>query len=149
MAVKVEVQYASNECNLPNRRLITEWVILALSDIDKNVEMSVRIVDEVEGKALNKRWRNRDYATNVLSFPLKTEEGPAAGLLGDIVICAPVIRNEATEQKKILQNHWAHMVIHGTLHLIGYDHTNDNDAEKMESLEIELLNKIGINNPYI
>ena len=102
-----------------------------------------------EGTQLNRRWRKATGPTNVLSFPAEGVEDYAPGLLGDIVICAPVVNNEARQQNKAIDAHWAHMVIHGILHLSGYDHENPEDAEKMESFEITILESLGYKNPYI
>ena len=108
----------------------------------------MRIVDEAEGRALNARWRGRDYATNVLSFPAELPPGVALPLLGDLVVCAPVVAREAAEQGKPEADHWAHLVIHGTLHLLGFDHESESDAVVMEGLERELLAGLGIGDPY-
>jgi probable rRNA maturation factor len=108
----------------------------------------VRITDEAEIRELNATYRGKDYATNVLSFPFEAPPGVDIPLLGDIVVCAAVVAREAAEQEKPLQAHWAHMVIHGTLHLLGYDHIEEADAEEMEGLEIRLLADLGYANPY-
>ncbi len=120
---------------------------MALPENNKNSELTIRIVDEEEMKELNMRWRGIDNSTNVLSFPAG-DNIIAPELLGDIAICAPVIEKEAIEQNKSQDAHWAHMVIHGVLHLLGYDHTNNDDAEIMESLEIKILNTLNFPNPY-
>ena len=101
-----------------------------------------------ESQQLNKQYRHKDKPTNVLSFPFEVPEGIELNLLGDLVVCAPVIQQEATEQGKVLFDHWAHMIIHGCLHLLGYDHINDTDADEMEALEIKILAQLSINNPY-
>lgn len=108
----------------------------------------MRIVDEGEIAALNERWRSKRGATNVLSFPFDGDHSLAPGLLGDIVICAPVVRREAEEQHKSMEAHWAHMVVHGTLHLQGHDHINAEEAKEMETLEIRILQSLGYTNPY-
>ena len=149
MTISVDLQIATLSKNIPAPGEIERWVCTALSDIRDNAEMTVRIVDEVEATELNKRWRQANGPTNVLSFPVDGNEAFVPELLGDIVICAPVIEKEAESQKKSIQAHWAHMVVHGTLHLLGFDHGNDTDAEKMETLEIQILDKLGITNPYI
>ena len=107
-----------------------------------------RIVDEAEGRALNERWRGRDHATNVLSFPAELPPGVALPLLGDLVVCAPVVAREAAEQGKAEADHWAHLVIHGTLHLLGFDHETEAEATVMEDLERALLAGLGIGDPY-
>ena len=122
---------------------------MALNKRGKDTELTIRIVDMDEGTQLNRRWRKASGPTNVLSFPAVGVEEYAPGLLGDIVICAPVVNNEAKIQNKSIDAHWAHMVIHGVLHLSGYDHENSQDAEEMEAVETELLESLGYNNPYI
>lgn len=114
----------------------------------RNGEISLRIVDADEGQSLNRRYRERDYATNVLSFPVELPPGLKSPLLGDLVICAPVVAREAPQQGKSLRDHYAHLTIHGTLHLLGYDHEDDEDAERMESIERLVLSRLGIDDPY-
>jgi probable rRNA maturation factor len=111
--------------------------------------VSVRIVDTEEGQALNLQYRGRDYATNVLSFPVELPPGVNLPLIGDLVICAPVVAREAAEQGKKPADHWAHLTIHGTLHLLGYDHIDEAEAETMEALETRVLAGLGIADPYI
>ncbi len=127
-------------------------VTSAGSDDAAAVQVHLRIVDEAEGRALNYRWRGKDSATNVLSFPSslpdELPDGTALTLLGDVVLCAPVIAREAAVQNKPLSHHWAHLVIHGVLHLRGYDHTTSGPAETMEQLERQLLEPLGIPDPY-
>ena len=136
--LNLTVQYACKATELPLRVQIRAWVRAAL-DVDgkKGGEITVRLVDEEEGRALNRDYRGKDYATNVLSFPYDSE--PV--ICGDLVICAPVVEREAREQGKALDAHYAHLVVHGVLHLQGYDHeTGDADTELMENKEAELLN---------
>ena len=136
--LNLTVQYACKATALPLRAQIRAWVRAAL-DVDgrKGGEITVRLVDEEEGRALNRDYRGKDYATNVLSFPYDSE--PV--ICGDLVICAPVVEREAREQGKALDAHYAHLVVHGVLHLQGYDHeTGDADAELMENKEAVLLN---------
>ena len=149
MAIHVELQYAFRDKNIPGSSVIKSWVRAALCDLRKNAELTVRIVDKDEMAELNQRWRQASGTTNVLSFPATGTESIVPDLLGDIVICAPVVEKEAQQQNKSLTGHWAHMVIHGVLHLLGYDHNEENDAEIMENLEIQILAKLGIENPYI
>jgi len=113
----------------------------------RNGNHPLRVVDETESAELNSGYRGKDYPTNVLSFPFEVPEGMELDLLGDLVICADVVKREAEEQGKTLQAHWAQMVIHGMLHLQGYDHQNDQEAEIMESLEVRLLGELGLSGP--
>ncbi|ALG69088.1 rRNA maturation RNase YbeY [Beggiatoa leptomitoformis] len=156
MNADVDLQYACAVSDLPTRSQFVSWVnaVLHHPDIQTRLKISrknaltIRIVDEAEGKTLNETWRQKAYATNVLSFPFETPKGLKIPLLGDIIICAPVVVHEANEQQKPLLAHWAHLVIHGTLHLIGYDHVEDAQAERMESLEIQVLQQLGYSDPY-
>ena len=139
--LSLAVQYASAAQNLPTRAQLRRWVKAALQ---RDVSMTLRIVDEAEGRKLNKSYRGKDYATNVLTFVYDD----AASLNGDVVICAPVVEKEALEQHKDLMAHYAHLAIHAALHLQGYDHENDADAEAMETLETALMLKLRRPNPY-
>lgn len=148
MPIIVDIQNASCSDSLPDQAQFDSWVAATLERLNKTGELTIRIVDEEEGRTLNERWRKSSGPTNVLSFP----SGPNAlvpELLGDIIICAPVVEQEARQQSKTLTAHWAHMVVHGTLHLLGYDHIHDHDAREMEALEIEVLATLGLDNPYI
>jgi probable rRNA maturation factor len=111
-------------------------------------EVAIRIVGADEGQALNRDYRGKDYATNVLSFPAELPPGVDLPLIGDLAICAPVVAREATEQGKKPRDHWAHLTVHGTLHLLGYDHIEDAEAEAMEALETRILAGLGIGDPY-
>ena len=148
MSININIQNASTVKSLPTNEKIELWAKQALDKQHKDAEITLRIVDEEEGKLLNKNWRNKDYATNVLSFPAGEIIEHAPNFLGDIVICAPVVEREAQEQEKEINAHWAHLIVHGILHLQGYDHEEEEEADKMESLEILILNKIGYTNPY-
>ena len=140
---KLAVQYAvSDSKNCPTRSQFRRWVKAALS---QSAEIVIRLVDEVEGQQLNHQFRGKDYATNVLTFA----DHDIQPLLGDIVLCAPVIQQEAQQQHKQLQAHYAHMTIHGILHLQGYDHLVDSEAAEMEQLEIQILSQFGLPNPYV
>lgn len=149
----LDLQLATSlTADLPSQATMESWLHAVLRDeCDQqgDLELTIRIVDEEEGQSLNSDYRGKDYPTNVLSFPADLPEEIDIPLLGDLVICAPVIAREAHEQGKTLEAHWAHMIIHGTLHLLGYDHITDEDAEVMESLEIKILNKLGFPNPYL
>jgi probable rRNA maturation factor len=120
----------------------------AIGDRRNEAELTLRITDSAEVQQLNKTYRDKDQSTNVLSFPADLPPELNIPLLGDIIISAEVVEQEALEQGKSSEAHWAHMVIHGTLHLLGYDHIDDNDAEAMESLETQLLSQLGYANPY-
>lgn len=149
MKIKINIQRAITIPEIPTDRKIRKWVKTALNDRGKDTELTVRIVDIDEGTQLNRRWRKARGPTNVLSFPAEDVEQFVPGLLGDIVICAPVVNNESKQQNKPVEAHWAHMVIHGVLHLLGHEHDNSEDAEKMESIEIALLESLGFRNPYL
>lgn len=148
LLLKVDLQVATECDDLPSAQQLRTWIGVALSDRMDRGEITVRIVGESESAALNQRYRNRLGPTNVLAFPFDTALPLALPLLGDIVICAPVVQREATEQGKQPQSHWAHMVVHGTLHLLGYDHQTPFQAQQMESLEQRLLAALGFPNPY-
>lgn len=149
MSVEVVVQYAVGPPTaLPSKKTITLWIKAALAGRREEAQVTVRIVDEEEGSELNQRWRKRAGPTNVLSFPSTGLEQIAPALLGDIVICAPVVEREAQHQRKALRAHWAHMVIHGTLHLLGLDHIEEQQALIMEQLETEILGRLGYADPY-
>tara|TARA_R110000782_G_scaffold196430_5_gene285772 strand:+ start:3495 stop:3950 length:456 start_codon:yes stop_codon:yes gene_type:complete len=144
----IEIQNASGINSLPEGNKIVEWAKQALDTKYQDAEITLRIVDEEEGLALNKEWRKKESATNVLSFPVGEILEQAPNLLGDIVICAPVVEREANAQGKEFDAHWAHLVIHGVLHLQGYDHESSEQARIMESKEIKILKNIGYANPY-
>ena len=135
---------------LPSSTSFRRWVEAALHGAKrrKPAELSIRVVDADEGRALNRDYRGKDYATNVLSFPAELPPGMNLPLIGDLAICAPVVAREAAEQGKPAHHHWAHLTIHGTLHLLGYDHVEDAEAEAMEALEKRILAKLGIDDPY-
>ncbi|MFV0454488.1 MAG: rRNA maturation RNase YbeY [Pseudomonas sp.] len=133
----------------PNDEDFRRWCELALRQRSADSELTIRLVDEAEGRELNHTWRQKDYATNVLSFPADVpDELLDIPLLGDLVICVPVVAREAAEQGKPLEAHWAHLVIHGCLHLLGYDHIDDAEADEMEALECQLLAELGHPDPY-
>lgn len=136
---------------LPSEADFQRWVEAVLNQCAgerDEAQLTIRLVEETEITELNATYRNKDKPTNVLSFPFEAPPGVDIPLLGDIIICAAVVASEAAEQEKPLQAHWAHMVIHGTLHLLGHDHIEDAEAELMEELEITLLSGLGYANPY-
>ena len=138
----------------PTAAEIRTWASAALGRRAAGAELAVRVVKPAESKRLNARYRGRNQATNVLSFPVPqlpaTAAGPQAAPrpLGDLVICARVVRDEARQQHKAIKAHWAHLVIHGALHLLGYDHERDDEARRMERREVAVLKRFGITNPY-
>ena len=146
--VELDLQQASSQPT-PSETQFRQWCELALRQRSGDSELTIRIVDEAEGQDLNRTYRQRDYPTNVLSFPADVPDDMLdIPLLGDLVICAAVVEREAQEQGKTAEAHWAHMVIHGCLHLLGYDHLEDEEAEEMEGLERELLAELGFPDPY-
>ncbi|MGB4074231.1 rRNA maturation RNase YbeY [Pseudomonas sp.] len=147
--LELDLQVASEGAGLPTEVQLRAWCEIALRQRTADSELTIRLVDEAEGRELNHTWRHKDYATNVLSFPADVpDELLDIPLLGDLVICVPVVEREAAEQAKALEAHWAHLVIHGCLHLLGYDHIEDEEAEEMEALERELLAELGHPDPY-
>jgi len=144
----IDIQVASNGSPLPDLAKIEIWVAAALANLRENAELSIRIVDRGESRELNHRFRGKDKPTNVLSFPSDLPPELELPLLGDLLVCAPVVASEASEQNKSLESHWAHMIIHGTLHLLGYDHIEDEDAIKMEALETHIMLGLKFPAPY-
>ena len=132
----------------PARARLRRWASAALGPRGNGCELAVRVVSQPEMRRLNHRYRGRDKSTNVLSFPAAPAPGVRPQPLGDVVICPAVLKREASEQGKPLEAHWAHLVVHGVLHLRGYDHENKRDAARMEAREIRLLRRVGIGNPY-
>ena len=145
--LSLHIENASGETAVPDDEDIHRWASAALGN-DIATELSIRLVNTEESAQLNERFRGRSKPTNVLSFPADLPADAPCSLIGDIAICAPVIAIEAREQNKQLDAHWAHMIIHGCLHLLGYDHIESVQAEQMEQLEITLLEKLGFSNPY-
>jgi probable rRNA maturation factor len=140
--LKIATQYASTLANLPTPSQLRKWARAALR---VDTEVTIRIVDEHEACVLNSTFRGKDYATNVLTFPLT--ETPH--LMGDIIICAPIVEAEAKVQNKPLEAHFAHLTVHGILHLHGYDHQTEEQAALMESIEVTTLQNLGYANPYL
>ncbi len=138
----ISIQNTSKSIHLPTARQFRKWAKAALR---VDTEVTIRIADEAEARALNSLYRGKDYATNVLTFPIT--ETPH--LMGDVVICAPVVAAEAVAQNKPLEAHFAHLTVHGMLHLSGFDHETELEAELMESLEVQILSKLGYANPYL
>lgn len=146
----VDLQIATENLEgLPTEEQIVQWATAAVQPGGDEVEMTVRIVDEAESHELNLTYRGKDRPTNVLSFPFECPDEVELPLLGDLVICRQVVEREAVEQEKPLMAHWAHMVVHGSLHLLGYDHVEDNEAEEMESLETQIMQGLGFDDPYL
>jgi probable rRNA maturation factor len=151
----VAVSYAAPRAGLPAAVSFRKWVAAALDGRIREADLAIRIVGTKEGRALNRHYRGKDYATNVLSFPadvadgVKLPKGVVLPLLGDLVLCAPVVAREAKEQKKPLAAHYAHLTVHGALHLLGWDHQDAREAECMEQLEREILAALGIGDPYL
>lgn len=151
----IDLQIASeNSEGLPTLEQFTYWVETALAfeaqtEDFTETEMTIRIVDEEESQTLNREYRGKDYPTNILSFPFEVPEGIELPLLGDLVICRQVMEREAKEQQISLASHWAHLAVHGTLHLLGYDHIEEAEAEEMEGLETQIMQKLGFEDPYL
>ena len=145
------VGYAVPRAGLPAPASFRRWVSAALQGARrrKPAELAIRIVDADEGRALNRDYRGKDYPTNVLSFPAELSPGLRLPLIGDLAICAPVVLREAVEQGKAARDHFAHLTVHGVLHLLGYDHIDHRDAEAMEALETRILASLGIADPYV
>ncbi len=155
MTLTVDVSISENlisevpdsDDDVPEPELIQTWAAAAyMNDVPAVVSVYIATAEEIQ--QLNKQYRDKDKPTNVLSFPMQSPEEIDVCLLGDIALCASVIKHEAKEQSKEELTHWAHMVVHGMLHLQGYDHVKDDEAEKMEQLEVEILNQLGFSNPY-
>ncbi|GAA6183845.1 MULTISPECIES: rRNA maturation RNase YbeY [Alteromonadaceae] len=149
MNIDLDIQIACENNNLPTAQQFEQWVKFALADqqIDET-ELTIRIVTPEESQNLNATYREKDKPTNILSFPFEAPAEIELNLLGDLVVCADIVEKEAEQQNKLLSDHWAHMIVHGSLHLLGFDHVDDQDAEIMESLEVQILTKLGIDDPY-
>jgi probable rRNA maturation factor len=148
MSIDLDLQIACDDENLPSQAFLQRVVENVLQPYQKPFELTIRLVTPEESAQLNGQYRQKHKPTNVLSFPFEAPPEIELPLLGDLVICASVVANEAKEQNKTLEAHWAHMVTHGCLHLLGYDHINETDAQEMESLEISLLAQLGYDDPY-
>lgn len=146
----LELQIACATSDVPDAGEFQKWLDAALIKVPLATETVIRLVDEQESAELNQRYRGKSGPTNVLSFPFDAPEGVGLDhVLGDLVVCAPVVNKEARQQRKASKDHWAHITVHGVLHLLGYDHIEDQDADEMESLEINILAALNINNPYV
>ena len=153
ITIEVDVQYGDDlsaaQCaGIPTSQKIVTWVEAALTGLRTEAQLTVRIVSSEESAALNQLYRYKQGPTNVLSFAVDDADNLPVPVLGDIVICAPVVEREAHEQHKEAVAHWAHMVVHGTLHLLDYDHMDDTQSQEMESLEIQILARLGFSDPY-
>ena len=146
-SLDVQVDYPSSQDEIPTEEDFILWVNAAYQS-DTAAQVSIKIVDEQESQMLNYQYRHKNQPTNVLSFPMHVALDEQAVLLGDIAICAPVVKREAEQQGKSITAHWAHMLVHGMLHLQGYDHMEAKQAEVMENLEIAILQRLGFACPY-
>ncbi len=147
--LQLHLSYAVSRAGIPAATSFRHWVTATLQQQRRrSAELSIRLVDSVEGRELNRQYRGKDYATNVLSFPVELPPGIKLPLLGDLVICAPVVAREAAEQDKKRRDHYAHLTVHGVLHLLGHDHEIEADAERMEAIERRVLHRFGIGDPY-
>ncbi len=145
----LDLQIAVSDSNdIPSQDKIQQWLTFILPQFVNEAELTIRIVDEQESQYLNNLYRHKDRPTNVLSFPFESPVEMETPLLGDLVICKQIVQKEAQEQNKSLESHWAHMIVHGCLHLLGYDHIDDNEAQEMESIEIDIMADLGFANPY-
>jgi probable rRNA maturation factor len=147
MALDVELQIAVDQVGLPGSAQLAQWANAAWQQ-SEDAALVIRVVDDQESRDLNSRFCAKDRPTNVLSFPYERMPGMPVHHVGDLVICAPVVEREAAEQHKAVEAHWAHMVVHGVLHLQGFDHTDDNEAARMEELETDILAALGFPAPY-
>jgi probable rRNA maturation factor len=148
VSLELELQIATQQDTVPSKERFVSWSRAALRDEREQSEIVIRLVDEDEVQKLNREYRGKDKPTNVLSFPSNLPEIVNSDLLGDLVICVPVVMRESQEQGKTPEAHWAHMVVHGVLHLIGYDHQNEDEAQTMERLEGEVMASLGFQDPY-
>lgn len=146
---KLDLQLATSTSDHPKQQQLQHWIDSVLKQQQGDTEIVIRIVDTDESRQLNHRYRQQDKATNVLSFPFEAPPGISIDLLGDLVICAPTMATEAEQQNKTTEAHWAHIVIHGVLHLLGFDHIENEDAQRMETEEIKILQSLGFANPYM
>jgi probable rRNA maturation factor len=146
--LEVDVSYAARRPWVPSRRQLAEWAAAALAPMRRPAVLSVRVVGRSRSRSLNAHYRHKDKPTNVLSFGGAGKVPDGRHFLGELVICAPVVAQEARTQRKTLQSHWAHMTVHGMLHLQGFDHERDAEAAKMTAKEIQILDRLGFSDPY-
>jgi probable rRNA maturation factor len=146
--LELDVSYAARQPWVPSRRQLTSWAAAALAPLRRPVVVSVRVVGVVRSRSLNARYRNKDKPTNVLSFGGAGSTPDGRHYLGELVVCAPVVAREARSQGKSLQSHWAHMTVHGVLHLLGFDHEREFEAARMAAREIQILDRLGFSDPY-
>ena len=153
MQAELEIQRATTSTSTPADERFQHWVNAVPTQLHHKMHLSIRLVDEPEARRFNRDYRSRDYASNVLSFPADLPEGLPSEIrqsqLGDLLICAPVVTREALEGQRSEADHWAHLTIHGVLHLLGYDHEQDAEAVIMESVETEILKALGVSDPYL
>ncbi len=149
MEIKTTLQIKSNIKSIPNFTEISKWIKLTCYQHSNNADITIRIIDTKEMISINTKYRNKKIATNILSFNLNTPNKNRSKIIGDLIVCASTIEKESKEQNKKTLNHWAHIIIHGTLHLLGFTHNKKKDTNKMQTLEIKLLNKLNIFNPYL
>ncbi len=147
--IKITIQSLASNTFIPSRYFLQRWVNKALVKQVGSNEVNIRLVSKKESAELNSTYRHKKGPTNILSFPFEPPPGVSSAFLGDLVICAALVNQQAKQQTKTRLAHWAHLVIHGCLHLVGYDHIHDKDAIKMEAVEIQLLEDLGYENPYI
>lgn len=149
MQLKINLQNVSQDKKIPTKTEFTRWSKKVLAKNINPTEITIRIVDTEESQALNNYYRGKNKPTNILSFPFAVPPGIDTNLLGDLVICAPIVKEEAIEQNKTLKAHYAHLTIHGILHLLGFDHEDAKHAKVMEAMEIKYLAELGFANPYL
>lgn len=148
--ININLNNSSSSDQIPSQQQFNQWCQLALHDKNINGDINIQLMDATEIQQLNKKFRQKDKPTNVLSFPHEPFQGieTEINIIGDIAICPSIIQQEAKIQQKSIDAHWAHMCIHAVLHLLGYDHQTDDQADTMETIEINLLQQLGYNNPY-
>lgn len=147
MAIEIEIQNKTSLSSVPTDLQFEHWAAAALRDCG-DTELVIRLVDQEESRRLNEQFAHKKTPTNVLSFPAALPPSVCLPLLGDVVICAPLVEREAEQQNKSIVAHWAHLTIHGILHLLGHDHLSDEEASEMEALETRLLQSLGFPDPY-